>query len=167
MTRNLNGPDVGTLLLRLGLAFICLSHGAVKVLYNPFAWSGTAGLPGFVQFAVAWGEIVLGLALLVGLLTRAAAVGVALIQVGAILLETGQRGFTHLGDLSKDAPGFSGAMTAGWEYNFALICMALAVFFLGGGFCSLDRLLRRKKAAPTTQSAPAPPPAPVAPAPTA
>jgi uncharacterized membrane protein YphA (DoxX/SURF4 family) len=87
-----------------------------------------------IQLAVAWGEVVGGLALLLGLLTRVAALGMIIIQVGAILLVTGARGFV-------------GVMDVGYEYNIALIAMCLALVLLGGGALSLDRVLRREKQA--------------------
>lgn len=92
-----------------------------------------------VQLAVAWGEVAGGLALLLGLLTRVAAAGMVIIQLGAIFLVTGARGFI-------------GAADVGYEYNIALIAMSLALVLLGGGALSLDRLLRRERAGRTTSA---------------
>jgi uncharacterized membrane protein YphA (DoxX/SURF4 family) len=88
-----------------------------------------------VQFAVAWGEFLGGVALLVGFLTRLAAVGLILIQIGAVYMVTASRGFSF-------------AAGGGYEYNFALLAMCLAVVISGSGFIAIDRMLhRRKKAA--------------------
>ena len=84
-----------------------------------------------VQIAVAWGELVGGIALLLGLLTRIAALGLILIQGGAIYYVTGEIGFAGEG--------------GGYAFNVALIAMCLALVFLGGGGLSVDGKLRRKR----------------------
>jgi uncharacterized membrane protein YphA (DoxX/SURF4 family) len=84
------------------------------------------------QIAVAWGELLGGAALLLGLLTRLAAVGLLIIQVGAILTVTAARGFSF-------------AAGGGFEYNIALIAMCLALILTGGGCCSVDRVLRSRR----------------------
>jgi putative oxidoreductase len=92
--------------------------------------SGAVHLQSSVQLLVAWGELVGGVALLLGLLTRFAALGLIVIQVGAIALVTG-------------ALGFSAGGAAGWEYNLALIGMCLTLVFLGSGPWALNRLFWR------------------------
>jgi uncharacterized membrane protein YphA (DoxX/SURF4 family) len=82
------------------------------------------------QYAVAWGELLGGVALLVGLLTRVAALGLIVIQVGAIWTVTGMQGFRV-------------AQGGGYEYNLALIAMCLALVVMGGGTCAVDRFFRR------------------------
>ena len=47
-----------------------------------------------IQFLVAWGEFLGGLALAIGMLTRLASLGLILIQLGAIYLVTAPRGFS-------------------------------------------------------------------------
>jgi uncharacterized membrane protein YphA (DoxX/SURF4 family) len=88
------------------------------------------------QFAVAWGEVVGGAALLLGFLTRLAALGMVIIQAGAIYTVTG-------------AKGFSTTTGAGYEYNVALIAMCLAIILLGGGALTVDRLLGAKPKKPS------------------
>jgi len=94
--------------------------------------SGAVHLQSSVQMLVAWGELVGGVALLLGLLTRFAALGLIVIQIGAIALVTG-------------ALGFSVGGAAGWEYNFALIGMCLTLVFLGSGEWALNRLFWRQR----------------------
>jgi uncharacterized membrane protein YphA (DoxX/SURF4 family) len=89
------------------------------------------------QIAVAWGELLGGAALLLGVLTRLAALGLVIIQVGAILTVTAAR-------------GFSAAAGVGAEYNVALIAMCLALILTGGGPCSVDGILRRRRQGPVT-----------------
>src|SRR5262249_15758836 len=81
-----------------------------------------------VQLAVAWGELVGGFALLFGLLPRLAALGLIIIQIGAIYLVTA-------------AKGFSFGAGGGYEYNMVLVAMSLALVLTGGGQLSVDYLL--------------------------
>jgi uncharacterized membrane protein YphA (DoxX/SURF4 family) len=100
-----------------------------------------------VQLAVAWGEFLAGLAMLAGFLTRLAALGLILIQIGAIVLVTAERGFSF-------------ATGGGYEYNVALIGMCLAVLVTGAGALSVDNMLRsKKKPSPAVAEAPTPVPA--------
>jgi uncharacterized membrane protein YphA (DoxX/SURF4 family) len=84
----------------------------------------------WTQYAVAWGELLGGIALLVGILTRLAALGLIVIQVGAIWTVTGMH-------------GFSVTRGGGYEYNIALIAMCLALVVMGGGTWAADRFFRR------------------------
>ena len=84
------------------------------------------------QLAVAWGELLGGIAMALGLLARLAALGLIVIQAGAIWTVTYALGF---------------AMDAGpgYEYNIAIIAMCVALVSLGGGRLSVDHLFRRKR----------------------
>src|SRR5262249_60631899 len=109
--------------------------------------------PAGPQLAVAWGETLCGLLPLVGLMSRLAAVGLAAIQVGAIMVQTRQFDFIHI-EYIKHNPARA---PTGSEYNFALIIMCLAVVVLGSGLLSLDCLLknyyrRRKARQPSPQA---------------
>lgn len=100
-----------------------------------------------IQLAVAWGEFIGGVALLIGLLTRLAAAGQMVIQIGAIYIVTWLRGFS-----------FGGG--GGYEYNLSLLAMCLALVLLGGGTLSVDYLVRRgrktAKHAPAAVGSPTP-----------
>src|SRR5262249_12542000 len=85
-----------------------------------------------LQLGVAWGEFLGGIALALGLLTRIAAAGMLLIQVSVIYLIYFDNVFSPLKD-------------AGPAYNFSLISMCLALVFLGGGTCAVDRLWPQRK----------------------
>jgi uncharacterized membrane protein YphA (DoxX/SURF4 family) len=94
-----------------------------------------------VQIAVAWGELVGGLALLLGLLTRVAAIGLLLIQVGAVYTVT-------------FAKGFSFAAGGGYEYNISLLGGCLALAFMGAGTFAFDHwLMERDQAKKATPAA--------------
>ena len=94
------------------------------------------------QLAVAWGEILAGVALLLGLLTRLSALAMIIVQVGALATVTWAKGFALEGGV-------------GYEYNVALMAMCLAVALTGGGNLSVDRLIwrpHRHRAAQTAQA---------------
>jgi putative oxidoreductase len=166
-----------SLVLRLGLAVIFLYHGSTKIAHEggadwvttfygqqaertegdparsrPHATEVPASLSfAGTQLAVAWGEFLGGLALLLGLLTRLAALGLIIIQIGAIYLVTAPRGFS----LERNG---------GYEYNLALIAMCLALVVVGAGRWSLDWVDRpkRKRVAVEAQAQPTAPPQPAA-----
>jgi putative oxidoreductase len=131
------------LLVRLGLAVVFIYHGMQKV-NGPGHEGGMNWMqkpadppdapeppPAAVQAAVAYGELIGGLALAVGFLTRLAALGIALIMGGAIYTVTGASGF----DLMKH----------GYEYNFVLLVLCACAFLLGGGTLAADRVFRLRK----------------------
>ena len=121
------------LILRLGLAVIFIYHGMGKIQKEGAefgaAWmKGDDAQPAIVQMLVAWGELIGGIALALGFLTRFAAIGIALIMAGAIWTVHGPKGF--------------GLQHGGYEYNFAILVMCAAVFLLGGGTLAVDRVFR-------------------------
>src|SRR5262245_7092400 len=94
---NLARNTLAPLVLRLGLAVIFIVNGVNKV--SPDAgwgtdWPSPVEIPGAVKFLVAWGELLGGAALAVGLLSRVAALGLIVIMAGAIATVTGQHGFS-------------------------------------------------------------------------
>src|SRR6476620_132760 len=100
------------LILRATLAVVFIYHGLEKVTpdngygakWMPAAADGSSGLPIAIQIAVAWGELLGGVAIALGLLTRIAALGSIAIMAGAIVTVTGPAGFSLL--------------NKGFEYNF-------------------------------------------------
>lgn len=128
--------------LRLALGVIFIAHGAQKVL-------GSFGGPGFRAFienpapypfmkpawlwmgAAALSELVGGVLILLGLLTRVGAFLIACIMV------TGMLG-VHWKD------GFF-ISNQGIEYTVALLGMSLALLIAGGGQASVDRMISRRK----------------------
>ena len=80
---------LGPLLLRLSLAAIFIFHGLNLVGGQENGWGANwmkaaEAPPAPVQLAVAWGELVGGIALALGFLTRLAALGIIAIMAGAI-----------------------------------------------------------------------------------
>lgn len=142
MTDSLVKNTVVPLLLRLGLAVIFITHGLAKVggdgNEGGLQWMRGPDAPAKpVQFAVAWGELLGGIALAIGFMTRLAAAGIAVIMAGAIWTVTGRNGF----HLIKD-----GTFNGGYEYNLVLLVICAAVILLGPGPLAADRWfgVRRK-----------------------
>jgi putative oxidoreductase len=137
-------PSLSMLIVRVGAGIVFFAHGAQKV----FGWFGGPGLKATIQTFQQYLKIppaatVLsallecfgGLALIVGLLVRPAALGLIVVMLVAIVKVHGQHGFFI---------NFSGTPGKGhgFELNFALIMMLLAVLLAGAGVLSVDRALR-------------------------
>src|SRR5262249_44448100 len=84
---------LGPLILRVALGVIFIYHGLGKVNAATewgATWEQKANPnnpnphPGHLQMAFAWGELIGGFALALGLLTRLAALGIIALMVGAI-----------------------------------------------------------------------------------
>jgi putative oxidoreductase len=130
------------LLLRLALAAIFIFHGLNLVGGEGNEWGaacmnkmaaekGIEPPPAPAQMAVAWGQLIGGIALAIGLLTRLAALGIIVIMAGAIALVHLPNGF----DITK----------GGYEYNM-LIIVACVILVLGGpGIVAVDRFFRFRR----------------------
>jgi putative oxidoreductase len=94
------------------------------------------GLPLVVAYAVCFFEFLGGTGLILGLLTRPAALAVIVVMVGAIVKAHWPHGFFINWELS---PGKG----HGFEANLAFIAMALACLIAGGGALAFDSLLAR------------------------
>ena len=114
--------EFAPLFLRIGLGAIFIYHGYGKIFSEGTnlgsAWN-PSGLPAIVQILVAWGEFIGGWAILIGVLTEIASLGIIIIMLGAIFLVHGKNGF--------------GMSNGGFEYNFVLIMMCLALIGTGPG----------------------------------
>ncbi|HLE44732.1 MAG TPA: DoxX family protein [Methylomirabilota bacterium] len=131
-----------TLVVRVVLGIIFFAHGGQKVL----GWFGGYGLKGTVGYLTSIGlalpvaylvcffELLGGIGLILGLLTRGAALAVIVVMIGAIAKVHWQHGFFVNWSLT---PGKG----HGYEANLAFLAMAVACLIAGGGALSLDRLL--------------------------
>jgi uncharacterized membrane protein YphA (DoxX/SURF4 family) len=135
MFAKMNQFQVGfaSFILRWGLAAICVVHGVIKI-HQSAPLGPEMSLT--VQRFVGWGELLCGLALAVGLLSRVAALGIIVVQVGAIFLVTGHYALmvAPMGKVGADY------RKVGPEFNLVLIAMCLSVLVLGSGVFSLDHL---------------------------
>ena len=136
----LTDNSFASLALRLSAGVIFVAHGAQK-LFGSFGGSGLEGTgqwmasiglePGYLMaLAAGSAEFFGGIALLLGLLTRPAAVLLAITMLVAIIT-------VHL-------PNGLFLSNGGYEFGLALLGMSVALAFSGGGKFSLDRKLSGK-----------------------
>ena len=130
---------LGIAVLRIVTGLVFLMHGYQKVFV--FGIAGTTGaftkmgvfMPGVMAPFIAVLELVGGLALIIGLLTRLAALGLALDMLGAILL-------VHL------AGGFY--LPMGYEFALTLFAACVALLFGGPGAYSVDDGIASRRPGP-------------------
>ena len=135
-------PSWSHLVVRVILGVIFFAHGAQKV----FGWFGGRGLSetiaGFRQMGIppaatvtaACIECFGGLAMIVGLLVRPAALGLIAVMFVAIKKVHARNGFFLNW---SQVPGRG----HGYEFNLALIAMALSILIGGAGVLSIDGLI--------------------------
>ncbi len=129
------------LLVRLALGGVMLPHGLQKTLglFGGQGFSGTMayftgqGMLAALAFLVILAESAGSLGLIVGLLTRIAALGIGCVMVGAILTVHLPNGFFM--------NWFGNQKGEGFEYHLLAIGIALALLVGGGGRASIDRSL--------------------------
>jgi putative oxidoreductase len=133
-------PDWTLAALRITLGVIFFAHGTQKV----FGWFDGEGLEGTlrmmhdhlhlpipVAFLAVMTEFLGGAGLIVGLLSRVAAVGICVTMLSAIVMVHGRNGLfmNWLG----------GRKGHGIEYHLLAIALAVAIVVRGSGAASLDR----------------------------
>lgn len=131
---SISGWGAATLLVVrvvMGVAFIL--HGWPKI-QNPMGWMnamGGEGVPSFLQALAALAEFGGGIALLLGLLTPLAALGIVCQMLGALFMVHFPMGHPFV------------AATGGPSYELPLVYLALAILLLvmGPGRWSFDALL--------------------------
>jgi putative oxidoreductase len=142
--------DAATAILRLVLGVVFFAHGAQKMLgwFGGSGFSGTMSfftetmhIPAVLAFLAIAAEFFGGLGLIVGLLSRVAALGITVNMVVAIAMVHHQFGFFM--------NWFGAQKGEGYEYHLLVIAMAVLVILRGAGAVSLDRALT---AAPAAQA---------------
>lgn len=131
-----------SLVLRVFLGVVMLPHGAQKLLgwFGGYGFSGTMGfftnqlhIPGVIAFLVIMAESVGAVMLIIGLVTRFAAFGIACVMVGAVWLVHRPFGFFM---------NWFGQQTGeGYEYHLLALAISVALMIAGGGKWSVDRAL--------------------------
>ena len=132
------GNDVALTGLRVVLGVVFFAHGAQKMLgwFGGYGFSGTMGffehmgMPVPVAFLVICTEFFGGLGLIVGLLTRIAALGIGVEMVGAIFMVHLPNGFFMNWMGNQKGEGF--------EYHLLAIAAAAALLLRGSGAFSVD-----------------------------
>lgn len=131
INRLLDAPDLGRFILRVSFAGMLLMHGIAKVIHGVDGIAGMLaahGLPEFIAYGTFAAELIAPIFLILGILSRLAAVVIAGNMIVAWLLADIAHTFTI------NAHGGWGIETVA-VYFFA----ALAIVFLGGGKISVVR----------------------------
>ena len=128
----------GALVMRLALGAIMVAHGYEKIIPRGALYAFTQevahlGMPAWLGYVSAFTEFFGGILLILGLLTRVAALGNA-IGMGVAVLKV---------HLHAGLTGHNGQ--AGFEYPLALFAIALMLVFTGPGLLGLDRMIGRGK----------------------
>lgn len=128
--------EVGALILRVVLGITFFVHGLVKFqggIENTVGWFASIGLHGALAYVVAIIELVGGLALIIGLGSRAVSGLMALLMLGATLKV-------------KLAMGFLGnGQGAGYELDVALLAMAVFLALNGSKLLAVDQLFGKRQ----------------------
>jgi putative oxidoreductase len=136
--------DPAITILRLVLGVVFFAHGAQKALgwFGGYGFSGTMGfftqqahIPALFAFLAICAEFLGGIGLLLGLLGRVAAFGIACNMVVAVAMV--HRHFGLFANWSGTQKG------EGYEFHLMAIAMALAIMFNGSGALSVDRALTK------------------------
>jgi putative oxidoreductase len=140
------GDTLALMMIRIPLGAIFLAHGSQKLL-GLFGGHGLTatfqtfeqkmGIPPVLTFLAIIAEFGGGIGVLLGLLTRFSAAGIAVTMVVAMYKVTLVNGF-FLNIACIPGRG------SGIEYNLALLGMALALVLKGGGPWSVDRFLWKR-----------------------
>ena len=137
--------DCALTILRVVLGVVFFAHGAQKVLgwFGGSGYSATMqaftegmGIPVPLAFLAIAAEFGGGLALIVGLLGRIAALGILANMLVAVVMVHRQFGFFMNWFGKQEGEGI--------EYHLLAIAIALAIFIHGSGALSIDRLMTRK-----------------------
>lgn len=125
------------LILRLALGIIFFVHGSQKLLgwFGGYGWDGTMGfftqtlgLPALIGGLTILIEFFGGIAILLGLFSRLAALGLTGVMLGALVKVHLANGF-----FLKDTPG------DGFEYVLVLLAFSIYLVIKGSGEYSLDK----------------------------
>jgi putative oxidoreductase len=123
--------QVALLLIRVAIGTIFIVHGLGKQKLwkvQPLERMPAGFLRTLRFLSIA--EPAGGLAVAVGFLTQLAALGLALVMLGALRFQIVQM---HKKFTGGDGPG--------WEFEFILLVVAIALFLVGGGRYALDRVV--------------------------
>jgi len=132
----MNKEQIANTLLRVVLGVIFLAHGVAKFqmgLENVSGWFGSIGLPGFLAYIVAYLELLGGIALIIGFMTRYVSIAFVLLMAGATLKVKLALGLLGNGQM------------AGYELDLALLAMAAYLAVVGATGLAVDNLFNKKK----------------------
>ena len=123
-------PDFGLLIIRIALGAIFTHHGWAKLgnVTGTEGFMSAIGLPGFMAYAIIIVEVLGGLMLIFGVLTRVAAVATGIAMVVAVVLAT----LPHKGFL-------------GSEFEVLLAVVSFGIAFIGAGKYRLAHIFEHDK----------------------
>lgn len=143
LTHTENSPAIA--ILRVVLGFVFFLHGAQKMLgwFGGYGYTGTMGfftgglhIPAPLAFLAIAAEFFGGIGLLLGLLTRVAAFGIAVNMLVAILTVHLQFGMFA---------NWTGAQKGeGIEFHLLVLAITTCLMIKGGGAFSADRAITGK-----------------------
>jgi putative oxidoreductase len=131
-------------IVRVALGVVFFAHGAQKMLgwYGGYGFSGTMGfftktlgIPAPLAFLAICAEFFGGLGLILGLLSRIAALGIGVNMLVAIAMIHRHFGFF--------ANWFGNQKGEGYEFHLLVLAIVLAIIVRGAGALSLDRVIHR------------------------
>ncbi|MFT3875656.1 MAG: DoxX family protein [Propioniciclava sp.] len=133
-------PALGLFLVRVVVAAIMAVHGAQKLLNL----QGTTGMmtslglpqPGLAALALGTVEVLAGAALLFGVLTRLAGLGVLVVMAGALVMVLGWPASM----IGYEGYGFAA------EFEVLLAALGIMFMFVGAGRWSVDARFARHRA---------------------
>lgn len=150
--------DYSLTLARVTLGLVLLPHGAQHMLgwlggygfKGTLGWmTGTLGFPAPLAALAITVEFLAPFALILGLLSRPAALGIVGLMIGALSTHVSNGFFMNwFGQLQAGQEGF--------EYHIVVIALASVVLLQGSGAWSVDRLLagsRDSRLSPSTRPA--------------
>lgn len=126
----------GIALVRAVVGVVFLAHGSQRLF--SFGFRGVAGFfahlgipaPAFSAVVVTLVEFIGGIALLLGVGTRVAALLLAIDMIGAIVFVHGKAGFF---------------LPAGFEYALTMLAVNLGLLLAGPGAAAIDNAIGRRK----------------------
>jgi len=146
--------NVSTLLLRLLLGVVFFPHGAQMALgwFGGYGFSGTMGfftgtlhIPALFAFLAIAMQFAGAIALILGLFTRVAALGIAVNMLVAVAMVHAQYGWFM--------NWFGNQKGEGFEYHLLAIGIAIVLIIRGGGKWAADAVIENWLAAPVSSRA--------------
>jgi putative oxidoreductase len=120
--------------LRLAIGVIFIAHGTMKWSMwgmEPSEHMSSAMLTIFKILSIA--EPLGAVAIMLGFLTRVAAIGLSIIMIGAINSKINVMNI-----------GFMARQGTGWEFDFLILSSVICLLFLGAGKISVDKILSKE-----------------------
>lgn len=137
--------DTTALILRLSLGLVFFPHGAQKMLgwFGGYGFSGTMGfftdtmgIPALFAFLAIAAEFFGAIGLVVGFLTRVAALGIGAVMIVATSIHWSNGFFMN----------WSGNQAGeGFEYHLLALALSVGIIIKGAGQWSIDHILSQEK----------------------